>query len=83
MSCRNGRHSYGCNHFGSPCTTEWQKCGLTHAHIVLIMDKNDKPHTPQMVDKLVNAEIPDPVANPRLDKIVTNHMIHGPCGQFN
>ena len=41
-------------------TIEWQKRGLTHAHILLIMADEDKPKTPEMIDRIVSAEIPDP-----------------------
>ena len=35
------------------------------------------------VDRVVSAEIPDKETNPELDRIVTSHMIHGLCGQWN
>ena len=35
------------------------------------------------VDRVVSAEIPDTETNPELDRIVTSHMIHGLCGQWN
>jgi hypothetical protein len=34
---------------------------------------------PEQIDRLVCAEIPDPVTNPRLYQIITKAMIHGPC----
>ncbi|XP_074649050.1 uncharacterized protein LOC141904363 [Tubulanus polymorphus] len=64
-------------------TIEWQKRGLSHAHILLIMDNDDKPRTPEIIDQVVSAEIPDIACNPRLHKIITANNIHGPCGTIN
>ena len=64
-------------------TIEWQKRGLTHAHILLIMEDEDKPKTPEMIDRIVSAEIPDPAINPKLHEVVTSNNIHGPCGHIN
>lgn len=35
---------------------------------------------PEQVDTFISAEIPDPVTEPALHKIVTELMIRGPCG---
>jgi hypothetical protein len=64
-------------------TIEWQKRGLTHAHILLIMEDEDKPKTPEKIDSVVSAEIPDSTINPKLFEIVTTNNIHGPCGLIN
>ncbi|POW00864.1 hypothetical protein PSHT_12841 [Puccinia striiformis] len=37
------------------------------------------PRTPEAIDCLVTAEIPDPEQEPRLHKIVKRCMLHGPC----
>ncbi len=55
---------------------EFQKRGLPHAHILLILDKNDKFRTPEDYDKVVSAEIPDPEKTPRLYSYVMAHMLH-------
>ncbi|XP_021959226.1 uncharacterized protein LOC110855114 [Folsomia candida] len=62
---------------------EFQKRGLPHAHILIILRHEDKPSTDDKIDKLVCAEIPDPVCHPKLHAMVTHHMIHGPCGSHN
>ncbi|XP_021960166.1 uncharacterized protein LOC110856033 [Folsomia candida] len=62
---------------------EFQKRGLPHAHILIILRQEDKPSTDDKIDKLVCAEIPDPVSHPKLHSMVTHHMIHGPCGTQN
>ena len=40
-------------------TIEFQKRGLPHAHILLIMRPDHKPRTPADIDKAVSAELPD------------------------
>ncbi|XP_023748017.1 uncharacterized protein LOC111896240 [Lactuca sativa] len=40
---------------------EFQKCGLPHAHFLLIMTHGYKMNNPGDYDKLVCAEIPDPI----------------------
>jgi hypothetical protein len=59
---------------------EFQKRGLPHAHILLILNSEDKPRTVEVIDSIVCAEIPDPDEQPHLYNIVTRCMIHGPCG---
>ncbi|XP_039601724.1 LOW QUALITY PROTEIN: uncharacterized protein LOC120523984 [Polypterus senegalus] len=63
---------------------EFQKRGLPHCDLVLILANDDKPKTADVIDNIVCAEIPDPHSNPRLYQIVKNNMVHGPCGiDFN
>ena len=62
---------------------EFQKRGLPHAHILLILVPEDKVRSPEEIDKFVCAEIPDEVAEPELYEAVKNHMLHGPCGTVN
>ncbi|XP_064631618.1 uncharacterized protein LOC135489918 [Lineus longissimus] len=64
-------------------TIEWQKRGLTHAHILLIMQPDDKPKSPEKIDTVVSAELPDSLSNPQLHKVITANNIHGPCGSVN
>ncbi|XP_053152157.1 uncharacterized protein LOC128344988 [Hemicordylus capensis] len=73
--------------FGPPTAIvyviEFQKRGLPHAHILLILTENYKPKTEASIDSIVSAEIPDIEKTPRLHAIITKHMIHGPCGNHN
>ena len=39
---------------------EFQKRGLPHVHMLLIVRSEDKPRTPQDVDARISAELPDP-----------------------
>ena len=41
-------------------TIEFQNRGLPHAHMVLFLADANKPGTPEDIDDLVYAEIPDP-----------------------
>ena len=61
-------------------TIEFQKRGLPHAHILIILTDDNKPRDPSQYDSIVCAEIPDPVLQPRLYSIVKRCMVHGPCG---
>ena len=62
---------------------EFQKRGLPHAHILIILRDRDKPRDLDIIDRVVSAEIPDPETYPRLHAVVLKHMIHGPCGTMN
>ena len=62
---------------------EFQKRGLPHAHILVILRAADKPRTPADVDRLVCAEVPDKAVNPRLYHLVETFMVHGPCGALD
>ena len=60
---------------------EFQKRGLPHAHILIILDNASKLRTEEEIDKIVWAEIPDQTQYPKLNELVLKHMIHGPCGE--
>ncbi|XP_057432625.1 uncharacterized protein LOC130725408 [Lotus japonicus] len=62
-------------------TIEFQKRGLPHAHILLWLSKDNKLVTTSDIDKCISAEIPDPILYPKLNKVVCNYMLHGPCGR--
>jgi len=39
--------------------------------------------TPDKIDNIVCAEIPDPTLDPELHQIVVSNMVYGPCGSIN
>ena len=61
-------------------TIEFQKRGLPHMHLLIFLEPQDKIQTAADVDSIVSAQIPDPDANPVLYNIITQNMVHGPCG---
>ena len=71
-------------------TIEFQKRGLPHCHLLLILSDHDRLITPSFVDNVISAEIPpspDDVEDEKqkeerrvMEEIVLNNMIHGPCG---
>ena len=66
-------------HVASVYTIEFQKRGLPHAHILLFLNKDSQFDTPEKIDEIISAEIPDPTEDPDLYDIVTKFMIHQPC----
>ncbi|XP_014678517.1 PREDICTED: uncharacterized protein LOC106818313 [Priapulus caudatus] len=70
---------------------EFQKRGLPHAHILIILRQDCRLHKAEDVDKVVCAELPpDPLSfeegslqrqqTQRLQNIILQCMLHGPCG---
>ncbi|GJS88036.1 DNA helicase [Tanacetum coccineum] len=64
-------------------TIEFQKRGLPHCHTLLWVDSKSELQDTQHIDEFISAEIPDPVEDPRGYKLVTELMMHGPCGSAN
>jgi len=62
---------------------EFQKRGLPHAHILLILADQDKLKTTDDYDNIVKAELPDKTLDPELFEIVKKFNIHGMCGNIN
>lgn len=53
---------------------EFQKRGLPHAHMLIILRNEDKPRSTVDYDKFVCAEIPDPDKDQELFKTVSKNM---------
>jgi hypothetical protein len=47
------------------------------------MDRKYKIMCPEQYDRLISAELPNKKKYPVLYKMVTKHMMHGPCGVLN
>ena len=72
---------------------EFQKRGLPHVHILVIVAEDDRLTIGDQVDSVITAELPpDPAETDnehereqrqRLQDIVLTNMIHGPCGALN
>lgn len=62
---------------------EFQKRGLPHAHILLILDEASKIRIADDIDRVVSAEIPNVVTCPLAFETVSKSMVHGPCGAHN
>ena len=52
-------------------------------HKLLTLKADSKLTTAAKVDSLISAELPDPVLEPELYKIVSSTMLHRPCGDRN
>ena len=61
---------------------EWQKRGLPHCHLLLWLSAEHRV-TPDKIDDVVCAEIPNPSVDPELHQIVMSNMVHGPCSCIN
>ena len=72
---------------------EFQKRGLPHLHLLLILENGDRMLTPELVDNMVVAEMPNDASTvsnaasraqvKKLEEIVLTNMVHGPCGVHN
>ncbi|KAK1435160.1 hypothetical protein QVD17_00920 [Tagetes erecta] len=61
-------------------TIEFQKRGLPHCHLLLWVADSYKITLPHQLDNYISAEIPDVTVDPVLYSIVSESMVHGPCG---
>ena len=72
---------------------EFQKRGLPHVHILVILKDQYRPNTRDTIDQIVTAELPpspleqgisddEKARRKPLWDLVNSNMIHGPCGNF-
>ena len=62
-------------------TIEFQKRGLPHMHLLIWLQREYKFTTPAEVDAIISAELPDSQTHPRLFRLVSDVMTHGPYGE--
>ncbi|PIC23966.1 hypothetical protein B9Z55_017476 [Caenorhabditis nigoni] len=62
---------------------EFQKRGLPHMHLLMILKNEWKPRTASEIDDMVCAELPDPAEDPELFEIISTTQMHRPCGVYN
>jgi hypothetical protein len=62
---------------------EWQKRGLPHGHILIILSSQVKPPDSSNYDLIMCAKLPDKSTDPELYNIMTSPMLHGPCGALH
>ncbi|XP_071739617.1 uncharacterized protein [Rutidosis leptorrhynchoides] len=62
---------------------EFQKRGLPHVHMRIWLTHEYKCKSPSDIDELISAEIPSQIEDPAGYKVVTEYMLHGPCGGNN
>ncbi|KAD4586401.1 hypothetical protein E3N88_24002 [Mikania micrantha] len=64
-------------------TIEFRKRGLPHCHLLLWVSQSHQITKADQLDNYISAELPDPITEPHLYKIVSEFMMHGPCGIVN
>nr|GEW39340.1 DNA helicase [Tanacetum cinerariifolium] len=62
---------------------EFQKRGLSHCHTLLWIELRNTLKDAAKIDEYIFAEITDPVQDPKGYKLVTELMMHSPCGSAN
>ncbi|XP_014680852.1 PREDICTED: uncharacterized protein LOC106820796 [Priapulus caudatus] len=69
---------------GKPIThiyvIEFQKRGLPHCHLLIILAEHSKLRDPSDIDSIISAQIPDLTEHPELFQVIKTTMVHGPCG---
>ncbi|VDL81296.1 unnamed protein product [Nippostrongylus brasiliensis] len=60
--------------------TEFQKRGLPHCHMLLILKNDFKPRIGTEVDNFCSGEVPSPVEEPELFQAEQKFMVHRRCG---
>nr|GEX00948.1 DNA helicase [Tanacetum cinerariifolium] len=61
-------------------TVEFQKRGLPHCHTLLLIDENSHVHNYEDIDNYISAELSSKEIDPEGHMVVSEFMIHVPCG---
>ena len=64
-------------------TVEYQKRGLPHAHILLLLQNDDKHPTVAEIDNIISAQIPDLDKEPLAYDAVKQYIVHGSYRSIN
>ena len=62
---------------------EFQKRGLPHVHLLVILHDNHQIRTSADIDSCISAQWPDLRTQPLLFNTIRLTMVHGPCGILN
>ncbi|GJQ94768.1 DNA helicase [Tanacetum coccineum] len=63
-------------------TVEFQKRGLPHCHTLIWIDEACRIQNHEHIDDYVSVELPSKEVDPESYRIVSEFMIHGPCGRL-
>ena len=72
------KDGYVGQYFALVGTIEFQKQGLPHVHLLILLLPDAKIQSAFQVDQIISAQIPDPITHPHLHALVTKLMVHGP-----
>nr|GEW93979.1 DNA helicase [Tanacetum cinerariifolium] len=61
-------------------TVEFQKRGLPHCHTLIWIDESMRVQRDQDIDAYISAELPSKDVDPEGHRVVSELMMHGPCG---
>ncbi|KAJ3707925.1 hypothetical protein LUZ61_011630 [Rhynchospora tenuis] len=61
-------------------SVEFQKRGLPHVHIIVWLLHQNSLSDGAAIDHVISAELPDPDIDPDAYSLVSQFMVHGPCG---
>ena len=62
---------------------EFQKRGLPHVHLLVILADNHHVRTPADIDSCISTQWPDQLTQPLLLNTTKSTMVHGPCRHLN
>ncbi|XP_028108813.1 uncharacterized protein LOC114307620 [Camellia sinensis] len=62
---------------------EFQKRGLPHVHLLLILQRGHKLDSPEKFDDFISAELPNKEKFSHLYSMVVKNMMHDSCGSLN
>ena len=61
---------------------EFQKRGLSHVHIIIILQEGYKILSKDQFDRYVSIKFPNKELYPDLYELIVKNMIHNPCGKY-